>query len=130
MRPSPESSPHNVPHTPWALAAVAAKPPNEDYEGASRRSLTRVPVAANVILVPLDDDYVPNAGCFGAVTRDVSTSGMRLLATRAVQCRFIQVEFSQAGKERIRVVLQVLRCNTLGRFYEIAGQFIARIEGT
>jgi hypothetical protein len=76
--------------------------------------------------MPLDDNFQPRGMNFAAITRDLSTAGLRLFSTRAAGSEFLAVEITPPSGQKIRVVLQVLRCKAIDRFYEIAGRLVAR----
>ena len=58
-----------------------------------------------------------------AVTRDISSSGISLVSTRAANSPFLAVELSASYDETIQIVMRVIRCRPLRCFYEIAGPF-------
>ena len=96
------------------------------YEGPQRRAAKRLPVVVSKVALPLDDDFQPRGAGFAAITGDLSTAGLRLFSTRAVTTEFLAVELTPPAGQSIQVVLQVLRCKAVGRFYEIAGRLVAR----
>lgn len=115
-----------IPDPPRSLVAFVTKLLTEEYDGPQRRASRRVPVVVPAAAMPLDDDLQPRGTSFAAITRDLSTTGLRLFATRAASSQFLAVELAPPSGQNVQVVLQVLRCNTIGRFYEIAGQIVAR----
>ncbi len=58
-----------------------------------------------------------------AVTRDISTTGLALISTRAASSRFLAVELACPSGETIQVVIRVIRCRPVRCFYEIAGTY-------
>ena len=117
-----------LPAPPRSLVAFVAKLLAEEYEGPQRRASRRLPVVVPVVAMPLDDNFRPRGTTFAAITRDLSTTGISLISTRAAGSRFLAVELVTPAGQKIQVVLQVLRCNTISRFYEIAGQLVARTD--
>ena len=63
---------------------------------------------------------------FDAVTTDISQSGLGFLCSRTVNDKYVCVTFHD--DEATRAILEVIRCRPVGRFFEIGGQFIRRIE--
>ena len=94
-----------------------------------RRGMVRFPIAVPVLVMPLDENYQPVGPAFEAVTRDLSAGGMALLHTRAVNAKFLALEIEIPQKGRRTMILEVLRCRPSRRFYEIAGKFVARVDG-
>jgi hypothetical protein len=41
--------------------------------------------------------------------------------------RFLALELATPSGEKMRVLMQVLRCRPVGLFYEIGGEFISKI---
>ena len=117
-----------LPAPPRSLVAYVTKLLAEEYEGPQRRASRRLPVVVPVVALPLDDDFRPSGTTFAAITRDLSTTGLRLFSTRIASSKFLAVELTPSSGQSIQVVLQVLRCKAIGRFYEIAGPFVARTD--
>jgi hypothetical protein len=113
-------------HPPEAIATFVAHLTNQKA-ATERRASNRHRLAAPVAAVPVDDDFRPVGQPFMATTRDVSTSGLALIHTRAVDAQYLAVELPAVAGKTMQVVMQVLRCRPLGRFYEIAGPFIVRL---
>jgi hypothetical protein len=95
---------------------------------ANRRQSSRHQLVVPVTVVPVDEGFCPLGQPFMAMTRDISTTGLSLIHTRAVPCQRLIVELRVPSAAGIQVVLQVTRCRALGRFYEIAGYFIMRLK--
>jgi hypothetical protein len=115
-----------LPDPPRSLVAFVTKLLAEEYEGPQRRAFRRVPVVMPVVAMPLDDDFRPKGTTFAAIMRDLSTVGLCLFSTRAANSEFLAVEITPPSGRNMQVVLRVLRCRAIGRFYEIAGQLVAR----
>jgi hypothetical protein len=111
---------------PRSLVAFVTKLLAEDYKGPQRRAFKRFPVILPVVAIPLDDKFQSRGMAFTAITGDISTAGLRLFSTRAASSKFLAVELTPNSGQDIQVVLQVLRCKLIGRFYEIAGYLVAR----
>lgn len=115
-----------LPDPPRSLVAYVTKLLAEEYGGLQRRGSRRFPVIVPVAAMPLDDEFRPKGTTFAAVTRDLSAAGLCLFSTRAANSEFLAVELTSSSDQTIQVVLQVLRCTAIGRFFEIAGQLVAR----
>ena len=113
---------------PRSLVAFVTKLLAEEYEGPQRRDSPRFSVVMPVVAMPLGEDFRPQGTPFAAISRDLSTAGLCLFSTRAAGCAFLAVELAALSGQNIQVVLQVLRCNAVGRFYEIAGPIVARMD--
>jgi hypothetical protein len=113
---------------PKSLVDFIGKLLADEYEGPQRRDSQRHAVVMPVAAMPVDDKFQPSGEPFAAITRDLSTAGLRLFSTRATNSEFLAVELTPPSGQTIQVVLKVLRCKAIGRFYEIAGQLIARTD--
>ncbi|MGO8691059.1 MAG: PilZ domain-containing protein [Thermoguttaceae bacterium] len=117
-----------LPDPPPSLVAYVAELLATEYEGPQRRGSRRLPVVVPVVAMPLDNNFRPMGTTFAAITRDLSTGGLRLFSTRAANSKFLAVELTSSSDENMQVVLEVLRCKAIGRFYEIAGKLVARTD--
>ncbi len=93
----------------------------------SRRAEKRYTVTLPVVAVPLDDAGQPAGEPFEAVTRDVSNRGIALIHTAPVQASYLGLDLMDHQGHKLNAILQVLRCRRVGAYYEIAGQFVAKI---
>jgi hypothetical protein len=53
---------------------------------------------------------------------------MSMYHTRRVSEKLLALELTDPANNRLRVVLEVLRCRPDGLFYEIAGRFATKIS--
>lgn len=97
------------------------------YDGPDIRSERRYAVSLRVAAAPVDEQLNKIGEEFIAMSRDISSSGIAIYHTRDVSDRFLALELTAASGEKMRVLLQVLRCRPAGLFYEIAGKFVSRI---
>ena len=97
------------------------------YDGPDIRSERRYAVSLRVAAAPVDEQLNKIGEEFIAMSRDISSSGIAIYHTRGVSDRFLALELTAASGEKMRVLLQVLRCRPAGLFYEIAGKFVSRI---
>lgn len=95
--------------------------------GREARGSRRYAVSIPVPVVPIDEDGAPVDRPFNAVSRDISSSGICLLHTRATNAKHLAIVINWAGKKPIRLVVEVIRCRAVGRFYEIAAKFTSRM---
>jgi hypothetical protein len=92
---------------------------------SDRRRSVRYTVIADVIVVPLDQDLLPAAPPFVACSRNVSTGGMCLYHTEPVDAALLYVEIAAPDAPGMSALMQVLRQNRVGEYFEIAGQFLS-----
>jgi hypothetical protein len=100
----------------------------EFYVGPEQRTEPRYVVSLPVAAVPVDASLKKSGDVFIAFTRDISSGGMAMYHTRRVSEKFLAVEIKSNCGERMRVLIEVLRCSPVGLFYEIAGKFVSRLE--
>lgn len=98
------------------------------YAGPEQRTERRYAVSVPVSAIPVDDSFQKTGEPFMALTRDISTKGMSMYHTRRVSEKFLALELTDPANNRLRVVLEVLRCRPDGLFYEIAGRFATKIS--
>jgi hypothetical protein len=98
--------------------------PNGDCE---RRQSVRASLLATVTAIPLAGALEPCGEPFRAIARDASEGGLSLLHTRCVTAELLMLRWPllAAPRRMIDVLLAVQRCQPLGPFYEVAGQFVA-----
>ena len=92
--------------------------PSHDRRGHPRHNFT-----VQVDVQQLDDDFKPSGEPFEAVTRDLSAIGIGLLHTRPVQSKHLQVTIKASDGPK-RLTVEVLRCESIGRFYDIGAKFV------
>ena len=93
-----------------------------------RRSEERYYATLPTTATMLDDHSEPIGDCFQTVTRDISGRGISLFARRAVGRRLTALEIADRNEQnRLNAVIQVLRCRSIGDFYEIAGKFVSKV---
>jgi hypothetical protein len=90
-----------------------------------RRQTKRYPVLTDVIVVPLDKDYRPATQPFIACSLNVSVGGMCLYHTEPVESTVLYVEIASPDTPGMSASMRVLRQKRVGRYFEIAGQFLA-----
>jgi hypothetical protein len=99
---------------------------DQPYVGAQKRASPRQRLAIEVPAIPLNSQLQQAGEPFVAMSRDISTGGIRLVHTMHVSAPFLLIELESGDNVRLQIVTKVLRCRQLKRFFELAGQFVAR----
>lgn len=99
----------------------------EYYEGPDHRGEPRYAVSLPVAVVPVDQSLQKTGDVFIAFTRDISSGGIAMYHTRRISEKYLALEINAQSGERLRVLLEVLRCSPAGLFYELAGKFVSRL---
>jgi hypothetical protein len=99
----------------------------EEGAFAERRREERYPVSIAIPAIAVDEKYRPLGEAFQVLTRDVSTRGISLIHTEPVKAQFLAIELPVPEGAKTQLVIRVLRCRPVERFYEIGGQFVARL---
>lgn len=94
--------------------------PVESERRAQRRDSITIPVK----IQPLDSRYQSTGISFCAVTKDISTGGIGLIHTDAVDSTFLQIEISSDNGETMSLLAQVKNCTPFGKCYHIGAQFV------
>lgn len=97
-----------------------------DIEGEERRGSPRFRLPVSVRVSPLDERMQAAGEPYYATCSDISCRGISFLHTRAVTDKYLLVEISASGR-RMRLLMEMLRCQPDRRYYEIAGQFVTRL---
>lgn len=93
--------------------------------GRDRRMNERESVCLTATAIPLGADGMPCSDPFAVVVGDLSMTGARLADTRPIAAKRIVLHWRCATipDEAIAVQATVVRCETVGRFYEIGVRF-------
>jgi hypothetical protein len=86
-----------------------------------RRRQQRFALVSPAVVRPLNTGFSEVGAPFWAYVRDISTHGVGLVATRSITDDMLA--FQVFG---MQLVMQVRRCRTMKRFYEIGGPLIVR----
>jgi hypothetical protein len=97
------------------------------YDGPEQRTERRYVLSLPVAAVPVNESLKKVGDVFIAFTRDISSGGIAMYHTRRVSEKFLAVEIKSTCGEKMRVLVEVLRCSPVGLFYEIAGKFASRL---
>lgn len=84
-------------------------------------------MAVSVPAVAIDDDYRPITEPVRILTRDISETGLGLVFTHRITAGLLAIELP-AATGPIQVVIEVMRCQRVGPFYDVGGRFVARLE--
>jgi len=121
---------HELPPPPPAVIEFVKQLPPVAPEVADRRNRPRRLVATTCVVTPLDAHGEPSGAAFRAVTRDVSTTGIAMLFTRPVEAPKLKIQLPRFGGTTVEVLANVIRCEPLGPYYDVAGEFVQRAEAT
>ncbi len=124
-------SPEQLPDPPQAITEYvsrsAAAEAEVEYNGLSqvRRGAKRVTCVVTAVAVPVTRNFKPTGEPFKLSIRDLSQGGVRLLNSRAVTDGYLALAWDATclAKTRLCVVVRVIRCQPIARFYDIGGQF-------
>lgn len=109
------------------LDAILQKLEETGQPGKNTRSAKRYSIAIPVPVVPIDENGIPIERSFTALSRDISTSGICLQHTRATNAKQLIIVLSIPGTKPAKLIVEVVRCRAIGRFYEIAAKFTSRV---
>ena len=77
--------------------------------------------------VPLDDDLQPAGKLFKIVTRDISTRGICLIHPQPIIHQHLKMKIPMPNGSQVNVIVEVMRCQPIGEFYEVGGRFVQRL---
>jgi DNA-binding response OmpR family regulator len=99
-----------------------------DDDDDDRRHNARASLLATVLAIPLSKTLEPCGDPFKAAARDASTGGLSLLHTRAVTAGHLALRWQSLASpgRQIDLVMRVHRCQPMGPFYEVAGEFVSQ----
>lgn len=92
-----------------------------------KRQGDRHDILSNVLAVPVDDQFRPIGPAELVLSRNISTSGIALIHTKAVTEKYLALEFDLPLEEKLQVVMEVLRCRPFGPYLEIGGRFVTKM---
>ena len=118
-----------LPPTPEMSAFVAAWDRAESNIDSDdeRRAVRRFPMTMPIPAVEIDADFQPVGIPFTVFTRDISTRGIALVHSHALDAKRLAIELTGAAGEKIQVVLDVLRSTAIHGFYEIGCRYVCRL---
>lgn len=95
-----------------------------------RRRSPRNVFICHVMAISLDADFVPNGEVAEIVTCNISQHGLGMVHTRAIRGEYLIVEIPSADGRRVQMLSRIVRCRSLGHFYDIGCEFIGRLGAT
>ncbi len=93
-----------------------------------QRRFPRYKLICEVWTQPVDNQFEPLGDAFKAISRDISSSGIGLMHTRAIRDKYLWLRLTTPGASRMNVIVEVVRCRPLGLFYEIGAKFVAKLD--
>lgn len=98
----------------------------QQQHGHETRQTERVRCHAVVTARPVTRKFVVDGDPFMLAIRDVSEGGIRLLHTRATNAKYLALSWpaETSPAQRLVVVAKIRRCQPLGPFYDIGGEFV------
>lgn len=127
---APATSKINVILAPFAFGHACRTTPPPAVPDSLRhdvRESERNSVEIPVVAMPLDDNYSPSGEAFTGTIVNISTSGLGMIHRRAVETRYLALEFTPAGSKKIQAVLEVLHCRSIGLCYASGGRLTRRV---
>jgi hypothetical protein len=94
-----------------------------------RRDSVRRVAVLEVAVIPVDFELKQCGESFLAISKDISSSGMSLIHTRAVASGSVVVELMNRDENTLQLLAYVVRCQAIHRFYEIGLRFVTRLAG-
>ncbi|MBC8355482.1 MAG: PilZ domain-containing protein [Planctomycetes bacterium] len=92
------------------------------------RRFPRYKLTVEVWVQPVNDDFEPLGEPFTAISRDISAGGIGIMHTRAVRDKHLWLRLVTLGGGTMNVVVEVLRCRSVGMFYDIGAKFVAKLD--
>jgi len=96
------------------------------YVGKERRWEDRHLMVVPVLAQPVDEQFNPVGEPFAVVTRDISQHGVGLVHSEPICHPMLALQMSLAGEE-VNVAARVVWCESVGPFYYIGGEFVAKL---
>jgi hypothetical protein len=113
--------------TPEAVSNLVNNSQTRRVPFVEKRNYQRIPMVAHVPAMPLDENNEPVGPPFMVMTRNISTVGISLIHSEAIDAKRLAIELQASSGGRIQLAVEVLRCQKLGDFYEIGGKLICKI---
>lgn len=97
------------------------------YDGVERRSERRHLMAVPVLVQPVDAQLNATGAPFGAVTRDISMTGLGLVHGEPIDPQLLALRMCLA-EEEVKLVVEVLWCRAFGPYYYVGSKAISKLE--
>ena len=91
--------------------------------GSERREVERLTVTMPVEITPLDEHQQPLSYQLNAITRDLSSKGVGLVATSPVAQEFVLLTFQPFQGNSFHVLAKVVYSNDLGYYFQVGCEF-------
>lgn len=91
--------------------------------GSDRRAVERMNLTIPLELAPLDDELRPLGYQHHAITRDISSKGVGLVATSPVPPSYVMLTFKPCQSKPFRVIAKVAYCKDVGYYHQIGCEF-------
>jgi hypothetical protein len=124
-----QSKAHELIHPPEEITAFVQRLVGRlaHYRGKERRAVRRHRLAIPLLAVPLDEELRAAGDSFAAVTRDISSRGIALYHSRSIKSPYLAVELADHDGKKLEAAVEILRCEPVAAFYEIAGKFVTKV---
>ena len=116
-------------HPPNTIEGFVDELVGTPYPGPERRASKRHCVSMPVAALAIDSQFRSLGEPFIGLCRNISVEGIALIHSHAVDAEFLALDFTAPGSKRIQMLMRVLRCRAVGPYYEIAGPFLADVDG-
>jgi len=92
-----------------------------------RREAGRQAAVLEVAVVPVDFELRQCGESFLALSKNISSTGMSVIHTRALAKGSVVVELLNRDNASMQLLAYVVRCEPIRRFYEIGLRFVTRL---
>ena len=105
---------------------AAAQKAKETFD--QKRRAERFDYSMTLFAQLLELDFSPIGTAFQVSARNLSTGGMAVLHSSAVETgSLIGLQLTRDSGQIIKIVMRVIRCTSSEQGYEIAGRFVTRL---
>jgi hypothetical protein len=125
-----KTEPENDQLLPEYIQRIASSLSSDDHPGAERRRHKRYPIMVPVAALFLARDFRVYGDPVKMTTANISSGGAALIHSRFVDANYLALDFSIAGVDLAPAVLKILRVQSHGVVYEVAGEFNSRLSQT
>ncbi len=112
---------------PKAVVDFLLKLDQADDCATERRESERRTAVMEVAVVPVDFELRQCGESFLAISKDLSSTGMAIIHTRAIHSGSVVVEILNRDESTLQLLAYVVRCDAVHRFYEIGLRFVTRL---
>ncbi len=92
--------------------------------GVERRAARRINVTMPVNVVPMDETNQPVSYLYYAISRDISTSGNGLVATRPIAEGNVLLTIEPYHRDAFEIAARVVYCKDFGYYYQVGCEFV------